>query len=75
MTPLREKERFVCRVGFGSRRLAADLDEPAALVLEALQRDPKQAVDHASLLTPVRSISAPISAQRLLRAGVLPPAA
>ena len=61
MTPCREKETFVCRVGFGSSALAPDLGEPAALVLEAPQRDPEQAVDHASLLTPVRAIRAPIS--------------
>ena len=47
----------------GQHALAAQLDEPAALVVEALQRDPEQAVDHAvNLFTPVRAISAPISA-------------
>ena len=41
--------------------LAADLREPAALVLEEPQRDPDQAVDHGTLFTPVRAIRAPIS--------------
>ena len=41
--------------------LAAELREPAALVLEEPQRDAEQAVDHGSLFTPVRAIRAPIS--------------
>ena len=41
--------------------LAPELREPAALVLEEPQRDPDQALDHASLFTPVRAIRAPIS--------------
>ena len=41
-------ETFVWRIGFGSATRAAELAEPAALVLEALQRDHSDAVDHAS---------------------------
>ena len=41
--------------------LAPELHEPAALVLEQAQRDADQAFDHATLFTPVRAISAPIS--------------
>ncbi len=69
----REREVGLSRL-LRQQRLAPDLREPAALVLETAQRDPKQAVDHASLLTPVRWIRAPISSEGLLRAGVLPPA-
>ena len=44
------------------RALAPELHEPTPLVLEALERDPQQSLDHGStLFTPVRPISAPIS--------------
>ena len=42
--------------------LAAELAEPAALVLEALERDPDDPLD-AHLFTPVSSIVRPISAR------------
>ena len=41
--------------------LPAQLDEPAALVLEPAERDALQPLDHGTLFTPVRPISAPIS--------------
>ena len=40
--------------------LAAQLDEPAALVLEPLQRDAEQAVDHGAACSRRAAISAPI---------------
>ena len=40
---------------------AHQLREPAPLVLEPPERDPEDALDQATLLTPVRAIKAPIS--------------
>ena len=61
MTPCRENETFVCRVGFGSRlSRRSSVNQPRSSS-KTPQRDPDQALDHATLFTPVRAISAPIS--------------
>ena len=61
MTPLREKDTFVWRVGFGSRLSRRSSANQPRSSCEQAQRDPDQALDHASLFTPVRAIRAPIS--------------
>ena len=61
MTPWREKETFVCRVGFGSRlsrRSSVNQPRSSSKTRSGILN---QALDHATLFTPVRAIRAPIS--------------
>ena len=64
MTPFRENETFVCTIALGQQAVAAQLGEPAALVLESPQRQADQALDHHDLVR----LRSPRSARRSGRA-------